>query len=215
MKNNKNTIDENNKNNNEDVVMPFDENKKSKKEKTLIFVIFFTIILALVAAGYSVARMNDDSWLSFKANDKQDECLDGNCVDDDMADYLSSQSKDTDGDGLTDYEEIYIYGTSPYLKDSDGDGMDDKYEVEMGYDPNCKGKECSNVAPNNNDLDDQQTANNDTSVSADADISFLEDLSADQIRELLLDQGVPQELLSQFSDEELYQMMLEELQSVN
>ena len=36
---------------------------------------------------------------------------------------------DSDGDGLTDYEEIYIYETNPYDKDTDGDGYDDKMEV--------------------------------------------------------------------------------------
>jgi len=36
---------------------------------------------------------------------------------------------DSDGDGLTDYEEIYIYGTDPYDPDTDGDGLTDGEEV--------------------------------------------------------------------------------------
>ncbi len=36
---------------------------------------------------------------------------------------------DSDGDGLTDCEEIHIYGTDPYLADTDGDGINDGDEV--------------------------------------------------------------------------------------
>jgi len=36
---------------------------------------------------------------------------------------------DSDGDGLTDRDEIRIYGTDPSLADSDGDGLDDGDEV--------------------------------------------------------------------------------------
>lgn len=36
---------------------------------------------------------------------------------------------DTDGDGLTDYKEIYVYHTDPFSKDTDGDGYEDRYEV--------------------------------------------------------------------------------------
>ncbi len=39
------------------------------------------------------------------------------------------QSADTDGDGLTDGDEITLYNTSPYLVDSDGDGLTDYDEV--------------------------------------------------------------------------------------
>ncbi len=57
----------------------------------------------------------------------------------------SDQSnKDTDKDGLTDYQEINIYHTSPYLPDTDGDGLSDKQEVDAGTDPNCpQGKVCN------------------------------------------------------------------------
>ncbi len=57
------------------------------------------------------------------------------------------ENPDTDGDGLTDYEEVYITGTDP-LKydtddngindaddDSDNDGLSNKEEIELGTDP--------------------------------------------------------------------------------
>jgi len=73
-------------------------------------------------------------------------------------DMEALKTKDTDGDGLSDYDELYVYKTSPYLKDSDSDGIDDKTEVFGGTDPNCPtGKECGGTslvpeqaAPNSN-----------------------------------------------------------------
>lgn len=41
------------------------------------------------------------------------------------------KTKDTDSDGLTDYDELYIHRSSPYLKDTDGDGISDVAEVNL------------------------------------------------------------------------------------
>ena len=49
----------------------------------------------------------------------------------------ASKTKDTDGDGLSDYDEVNIYHTSPYLADTDSDGVPDGVEVKLGTDPNC------------------------------------------------------------------------------
>ena len=58
-----------------------------------------------------------------------------------------NMDKDTDGDGLTDYEEIYLTWTDPLLTDTDGDGINDaeedldgdgltnKNEIMLGTDP--------------------------------------------------------------------------------
>ena len=43
--------------------------------------------------------------------------------------------RDTDGDLISDYDEIYLYGTDPCLADTDGDGMDDRAEIIAGFDP--------------------------------------------------------------------------------
>jgi hypothetical protein len=42
---------------------------------------------------------------------------------------------DADGDGLSDYDEIKVYGTSPRVKDTDGDSFDDGFEVSTGFSP--------------------------------------------------------------------------------
>jgi uncharacterized repeat protein (TIGR02543 family) len=41
-------------------------------------------------------------------------------------------TRDSDGDGLTNFEELTIYATNPNLADSDGDGLSDGYEAGIG-----------------------------------------------------------------------------------
>jgi hypothetical protein len=54
------------------------------------------------------------------------------------------KTQDTDGDGLSDWDELNTYKTSPYLADSDGDGYSDKNEIDSGNDPNCpQGQTCN------------------------------------------------------------------------
>ncbi len=51
--------------------------------------------------------------------------------------------KDTDRDGLSDWDEMNTYRTSAYLADSDSDGSQDGVEIARGTDPNCpQGREC-------------------------------------------------------------------------
>ncbi len=50
---------------------------------------------------------------------------------------------DTDKDSLNDYDELYVFRTSPFLEDTDSDGINDGQEVSTNSDPNCpKGKTC-------------------------------------------------------------------------
>jgi len=47
---------------------------------------------------------------------------------------------DSDNDGLTDIEELKVYGTDPKKADTDGDGYSDGDEVKNGYNPLGEGK---------------------------------------------------------------------------
>ena len=42
---------------------------------------------------------------------------------------------DTDDDGISDSDEINVYGTNPNLIDTDGDGIEDQHELTLGLDP--------------------------------------------------------------------------------
>ena len=48
---------------------------------------------------------------------------------------LQDPISDTDGDGVTDYDEIYLYGSSWTNSDTDADGMLDGDEVLAGSSP--------------------------------------------------------------------------------
>jgi hypothetical protein len=43
--------------------------------------------------------------------------------------------KDTDSDGISDYDEVYIYNTDPKHSDTDGDGVNDGDEILLGMNP--------------------------------------------------------------------------------
>lgn len=42
---------------------------------------------------------------------------------------------DSDGDGINDYDEIYVHETDPYLKDTDGDRISDLIEIQHAASP--------------------------------------------------------------------------------
>lgn len=53
----------------------------------------------------------------------------------DSAFFRMASGEDSDGDGLTDAEERWGFGTNPESLDSDGDGIDDALEVALGLNP--------------------------------------------------------------------------------
>ncbi len=91
--------------------------------------------------------LSDYNELYVYGTDPNDDDTDGDGYDDaeeleedtdpnDDSDHPTySKEKDTDRDGLSDYDERYIYGTSPYDQDSDNDGYSDYDEVKAGTDP--------------------------------------------------------------------------------
>ena len=51
-----------------------------------------------------------------------------------IANYVGDL-RDSDGDGLMNYEELHIHGTSIYQADTDDDGLTDYQEVKYGWNP--------------------------------------------------------------------------------
>lgn len=49
---------------------------------------------------------------------------------------LNPTHQDSDGDGLADGDEVRVYQTNPGLVDTDGDGFADNFELEHGAEPN-------------------------------------------------------------------------------
>ena len=127
------------------------------------------------------------------------------------------KTKDTDADGLNDYEESYVYQTSPYLEDSDSDGADDRTELAAGDDPNCpQDKECGSYY-----AEFQGSATGTASVSGleEQEKVIFEQLmnpTPDQIRQMLLQSGLDPSEIQGIDDAtliELYQQSLAEAQA--
>jgi len=102
------------------------------------------------------------------------------------------KNKDTDKDGLKDYDELYLYQTSPYVRDSDSDGSDDKNEVESNNDPNCP--------------KDQNCQISQTAPLEEATIPSEGELSSEDLRTTLKNMGAPANLVDAMDDATLQQV---------
>lgn len=126
------------------------ENRRSKPllaEHKVAFALLLFLGLGGIVFGYksfgaSLARPIDAQLASLYADgtfltstEREEQALE------------ESKAKDTDADGLVDYDELYVYKTSPYLADSDSDGFSDYEEVYSGNNPNCpSGQDCGVIA---------------------------------------------------------------------
>ena len=52
-----------------------------------------------------------------------------------VIDKSNPLNPDTDGDGISDYDEAFIYRSNPLNSDTDGDGYRDMDEINNGYSP--------------------------------------------------------------------------------
>ena len=122
-------------------------------------------------------------------------------------DLLGLREKDTDQDGLSDYDELYIYNTSPYIEDTDSDGIDDQAEIARGSDPNCPvGQDCFtwNIAKTQELFPELAPQQDDINILLSGGLT-----DASQIREMLRQAGTPD--LDKLSDEDLLQVYQEVL----
>lgn len=130
---------------------------------------------------------------------------------------ISLQSKDTDGDGLSDYDELYFYNTSPYIEDTDSDGFGDKEEIDDGENPICpRGEDCGAVIENENvgGLDELRPSEQPPTENP---LDAIKSLNIGELRSLLKESGIDEETLGQISDmelESLYQKTLQDLENI-
>ncbi|OGH95079.1 MAG: hypothetical protein A2538_04030 [Candidatus Magasanikbacteria bacterium RIFOXYD2_FULL_41_14] len=125
--------------------------------------------------------------------------------------------RDTDRDGLSDFDELYVYGTSPYLADSDSDGVSDKNEVTVGSDPLCaSGKDClnnpiavENFSPASSTVMPALVLEEPIDMLSTNLGSILTDPA--QIRVMLKDAGLSVDILNGLSDSDLLSWVAEAL----
>ncbi len=148
---------------------------------------------------------------------------------------------DTDHDGLTDYDEIYVYHTSPYLWSTASDNMSDKEKIAKNLNPLCaannqnctagaqypgsEGVLSSTASPSSTIIDmgsplanvaTAQDIINQTVATNDngAFSGFKQDLQDPKtVREMLLATGkIATDTLSKIDDQSLMQMITQLLQ---
>ncbi|MFA5000395.1 MAG: hypothetical protein WC545_03480 [Patescibacteria group bacterium] len=110
--------------------------KLPKAQKTAVW--FLSVLALMIFAGWLWQIQNHiNSPFAYPANKAASELI----IESDYLIVL--QNRDTDSDGLSDYDEIYVHKTSPYLEDTDSDGLSDYEEIKAGTDPTCpQGKNC-------------------------------------------------------------------------
>jgi hypothetical protein len=113
---------------------------QSLEHSQKIALIVLAVFVLLIMVAWSIQfRRSLTSSLEYKGDDSQQALTENGA---NQANDL--KNKDTDGDGLSDWDELNIYQTSPYLEDSDSDGIKDGDEVKAGKNPNCaEGEDCA------------------------------------------------------------------------
>jgi hypothetical protein len=136
---------------------------------------------------------------------------------------------DTDKDSLSDYDELNVYKTSPYLDDTDSDGISDGEEIKNGTDPGCPtGKNCqaeplliaATEATSTLSIDDPTLNMGEINIASGTNETELKNVLAGQVdaatlRKLLIEGGADQEMLNQISDEDLLKSYQEVLNKQN
>lgn len=129
-------------------------------------------------------------------------------------DLENLQQQDTDGDGLNDFEEQYVYNTSIYLVDTDSDGASDFAEVQNGANPNCSdGNVCvtlgtaDTTSATSTSTGEEAVNSQYSSILADNDgstsIPNPDEITAEELRDLLVELGATKDDIAEVTDEQL------------
>lgn len=145
---------------------------------------------------------------------------------------LTIENKDTDKDGLSDFDEQIKYHTSIYLPDSDSDGFSDKEEIDAGSNPlnphsTPKNKKTLNETP----ILEKEVSLSESSFSTKNNVDKLNDKSltelynkikgnifptsdvdVQQIRKFLIGLGIDKNDLDKIDDETLKKAYLKALE---
>ncbi len=162
------------------------------------------LVLGVMNAWKSIGGpLKTDSGLNGKSSQEQAEAL--------------LRSKDTDGDTLSDYDELYVTLSSAYIKDSDSDGIDDGTEAKEGTDPNCpKGQNCGVPAPIAENgagasVGTETAGEIGASPAPVGQLPVASSANVGEIRAFLKEQGITDEILNSIDDQTLINMYNEAL----
>ncbi|WP_144798051.1 helix-turn-helix transcriptional regulator [Halorubrum depositum] len=95
-----------------------------------------TVLLELSDPGLSDDQVVDQTTFQVRVIEKEGDLTgDGLTNAEEFEHGTDITTPDTDGDGLTDWEEVKTYGTNPLVRDTTGDGVNDATLVRLGLDP--------------------------------------------------------------------------------
>ena len=129
---------------------------------------------------------------------------------------------DTDEDTVNDYDEIYVFGTSPYLVDTDSDGIPDAQEIRLGKDPSCpEGEDCTGGLASIDDIGETPGVLGDITASEPSfNVEFgsltgteelkqkIQKTSAGELRQALLSTGVDPLIVERLNDDQLRELFM-------
>lgn len=187
---------------------PQEERKKSGLTKEQRVGLVLLSAFAIMAVGLGILQLRNTLYEPFALNSSVPAT-----IKTDINSTEALQLRDTDRDGISDFDEMYIYSTSAYLADSDSDGMPDKVEIDSGTDPLCAvGKDCSAMVENPDAALVRNTTTSLKITGNSAELSAIGEKPIDleqalkdpkQIRQLLLSSGMDPKVLQAVSDANL------------
>lgn len=139
--------------------------------------------------------------------------------------------QDSDKDGITDYDEMRIFRTSPFLDDSDSDGITDGTEIAQSTDPNCpKGRTCHEArkeeaaaavdgsgtvaAPDAIAQAITETFGDVQTLTPEKIAAELKTMSTDDLRAFLVKIGIPASALAQADDATLRTLLQQTMEEI-
>ncbi|HSR89604.1 MAG TPA: thrombospondin type 3 repeat-containing protein [Candidatus Udaeobacter sp.] len=193
--------------------MSADQGRSGLSKEQKIGVILLSIF-SVFAIGLGILQIRNTMYAPFALNNNVPPL-----AKDDISSNETLMYRDTDKDGLNDFDELYVYSTSPYLADTDSDGISDKAEVDSGTNPLCpEGQSCAEVGANADAVPGNASMTASSSVlgigSAPQDLDKTLNDPA-QVRKILATSGLDPKVLEQTTDADLMKMVKEILSSAS
>lgn len=173
-------------------------NKALVKRKTFWLFLIFVVVIIFLGGWYFKTQVLEGP-LALNVPDYIKDQLAGDQLSEEEL-IADLKDKDTDQDGLNDYQEIYQFRTSIFLADSDSDGFTDLEEANTGNDPLCPtGEDCNLLK-----LITPTTKLSDVieEVILDPNVT-LQQAALNQFRKFLLANGLNQEEVDDLTDDDL------------